>query len=67
MAAAKQLSGQIHLFDEAEALAQSTTDAQDIDPIPVEAASSEASVDFLAMLLAVKFVDGLPLTRFEYG
>jgi len=30
-------------------------------PLP----KSNASVDFLAMLLAVKFVDGLPLARFE--
>jgi len=31
-------------------------------PLP----KSNASADFLAMLLAVKFVDGLPLARFEY-
>lgn len=31
-------------------------------PLP----KSNASVDFLAMLLAVKFVDGLPLARFEH-
>lgn len=31
-------------------------------PLP----KSNASPDFLAMLLAVKFVDGLPLARFEY-
>lgn len=157
----EQLSGQSHLFDEAEALAQSTTDAQDMAPIPAGAApptgaankpspkpargkrsalpadltrveivhdvpesqricpcgtpmveigqdiseqldivpmqvrvlrhirkrygcpgsihapvtaalpaqplpKSNASADFLAMLLVVKFVDGLPLARFEY-
>ena len=31
-------------------------------PLP----KSNASADFLAMLLTVKFVDGLPLARFEY-
>ena len=31
-------------------------------PLP----KSNASADFLAMLLVVKFVDGLPLARFEY-
>ena len=31
-------------------------------PLP----KSNASADFVAMLLAVKFVDGLPLARFEY-
>lgn len=31
-------------------------------PLP----KSNASADFLAMLLAVKYVDGLPLARFEY-
>lgn len=31
-------------------------------PLP----KSNASADFLAMLIAVKFVDGLPLARFEY-
>lgn len=31
-------------------------------PLP----KSNASADFLAMLLAVKFVDGLPLSRFEH-
>lgn len=31
-------------------------------PLP----KSNASPDFLAMLLAVKFIDGLPLARFEY-
>ena len=31
-------------------------------PLP----KSNASADFLAMLLVVKFIDGLPLARFEY-
>jgi transposase len=157
----EQLSGQARLFDEAEVLAQSTTETQDVAPIPPETVSSEggndknakkpargkrsplpaelkrldiihdvpedertcpcgtpmvaigediseqldivpmqvrvlrhirkrygcpgsihapvtaalppqplpksnASADFLAMLLTVKFVDGLPLARFEY-
>lgn len=31
-------------------------------PLP----KSNASADFLAMLLIVKFIDGLPLARFEY-
>ncbi len=35
-------------------------------PLPAQPLpKSNASVDFLAMLLAVKFVDGVPLTRFE--
>lgn len=155
----EQLSAQARLFDEAEVLAQSATDSQDIAPVPVETAAagnskqapkpargkrgplpaelkrveivhevpeadrtcpcgtpmveigqdvseqldivpmqvrvlrhirkrygcpgsthapvvaalppqplpkSNASPDFLAMLLTVKFVDGLPLARFEY-
>jgi len=37
------------------------TAALPAQPLP----KSNASVDFLAMLLAVKFVDGLPLARFE--
>lgn len=37
------------------------TAALPTQPLP----KSNASVDFLAMLLAVKFVDGLPLARFE--
>ena len=162
-ASSEQLSAQSHLFDEAEALAQSSTDAQDLAPIPAEVLApaldtgtdkpavkpargkraplpaelvrldvvhdvpesqrtcpcgtpmveigqdiseqldivpmqvrvlrhirkrygcpksnhapitaalppqplpkSNASADFLAMLIAVKFVDGLPLARFEH-
>ena len=162
-ASSEQLSAQNRLFDEAEALAQSSTDAQDLAPIPAEVLppaldtgtskpavkpargkraplpvqlprvdvvhdvpesertcpcgtpmveigcdvseqldivpmqvrvlrhirkrygcptsahapvtaalppqplpKSNASADFLAMLIAVKFVDGLPLARFEY-
>jgi transposase len=37
------------------------TAALPAQPLP----KSNASIDFLAMLLAVKFVDGLPLARFE--
>jgi transposase len=37
------------------------TAALPAQPLP----KSNASVDFLAMLLAVKFIDGLPLARFE--
>ena len=37
------------------------TAALPAQPLP----KSNASVDFLAMMLAVKFVDGLPLARFE--
>jgi len=37
------------------------TAALPAQPLP----KSNASVDFLAMLLAVKFVDGMPLARFE--
>lgn len=160
-ASSEQISGQARLFDEAEALAQSSTAAQDLARVPAEAAApaqgndkpsnqpvrgkraalpaelsrvevvhevpeaertcpcgtpmveigqdvseqldivpmqvrvlrhirkrygcpgsthapvtavlppqplpkSNASADFLAMLLVVKFVDGLPLARFEY-
>ena len=160
-ASSEQHSGQSRLFDEAEVLAQATTEAQDIAPIPAQTPASEdgndkskmkpargkrsplpaelkrvdvmhevpedertcpcgtpmveigqeiseqldivpmqirvlrhirkrygcpsslhapvtaalppqplpksnASADFLAMLLTVKFVDGLPLARFEY-
>ncbi|MEO7953000.1 MAG: IS66 family transposase [Polaromonas sp.] len=162
-ASSEQLSAQSRLFDEAEALAQSSTDAQDLAPIPAEVLSpasdagtnrppvkpargkraalpaqlervdvvhdvpasertcgcgtamveigqdiseqldivpmqvrvlrhirkrygcptsahapvtaalppqplpkSNASADFLAMLIAVKFVDGMPLARFEH-
>ena len=36
----------------------------DLPPQPLP--KSNASADFLATLLAVKFVDGLPLARFEY-
>jgi transposase len=44
-ASAEQLSGQSRLFDEAEVLAQSDTEAQDIAPVPAEAmpATPEAS------------------------
>jgi len=38
------------------------TAALPLQPLP----KSNASADFLAMLLVVKFVDGLPLARFEY-
>lgn len=38
------------------------TAALPAQPLP----KSNASADFLAMLLTVKFVDGLPLARFEY-
>ena len=38
------------------------TAALEPQPLP----KSNASADFLAMLLTVKFVDGLPLARFEY-
>ena len=38
------------------------TAALPLQPLP----KSNASADFLAMLLTVKFVDGLPLARFEY-
>ena len=160
-ASSEQLPGQARLFDEAEALAQNTTEQQDIAPVPPESAppdqandrqskqsprgkrrplpadlqrvdvvhdvpeaertcpcgapmveigcdvseqldivpmqvrvlrhlrkrygcpgslhapvtaalppqplpKSNASADFLAMLLVVKFIDGLPLARFEY-
>lgn len=41
----EQLSGQARLFDEAEALVQATTDAQDIAPIAPETAPSEGSND----------------------
>ena len=40
----------------------SVTAALPPQPLP----KSNASADFLAMLLTVKFVDGLPLARFEY-
>ena len=41
----EQLSGQARLFDEAEALVQATTDAQDIAPIAPETVPSEGSND----------------------
>ena len=41
---------------------EAVTAALPPQPLP----KSNASADFLAMLLTVKFVDGLPLARFEY-
>lgn len=41
----EQLSAQGRLFDEAEALAQSTTDAQDLAELPAEAAAADTKSD----------------------
>ena len=45
-----------------ESIHAPTTAKLPLQPLP----KSNASPDFLAMLLTVKFVDGLPLARFEY-